>query len=194
MIARKKLAVVERKIARAALKLAGQGAWEDVTPEQIARTAKIAAVKMLELFPNTVAILPVIVRLIDEDMAEAAENPDESASARDRLFEIMMARFDVLQTWRDGVISIADAGKKSPKMLCAILSAQMNSMRETLELAGLDEDGTRGLTKAAGLLAVYDLTFLRWMRDDTPDMSATMSALDRNLRYADGMAKALFPD
>jgi hypothetical protein len=47
--------------------------------------------------------------------------------------------------------------------------------------------------RAAGLLAVWGYTVQAWQKDDSPDLSATMAALDRALSRAEQAAGWLSP-
>jgi AcrR family transcriptional regulator len=184
----------ERKLALAALKLAERKPWQDVTLNEIARAARVSAQQARRLFPDTMALLPALVRLIDSETAKTLDVPEPDAPPHDRLFEVMMARFDALKTRRAGILSVAAACRKTPAHARTMLRAQWDSMRFMLRLANLDAEGWPGMARTAGLTGVYNLTLCRWMRDETPDMAKTMSALDRNLQCAGQAALLLFDD
>ena len=62
-----------------------------------------------------------------------------------------------------------------------------------LEAAGLDSHGPAGLARIKGLTAVWVYTLRAWLKDDSADLAATMSALDRALDRADQVARSLDP-
>jgi hypothetical protein len=64
----------------------------------------------------------------------------------------------------------------------------MLSMSWMLEAAGISSAGLKGLLRTKGLAMVYLNTVRVWVRDETPDMSKTMAALDQNLRRAERVA------
>ncbi len=172
----------ERALALAALKLAGQTAWDNLTLAQIAKAARCPLLQARKLFPDTTALLPAVVRLIDEETAVLVGTLDNSAAARDRLFEVLMARFDVLQSHRAGVLAIAAACRATPSRIPVMLKTQWDSMRAMLRLANLSECG---IFQTVGLIALYDLALRRWSDDHTSDMAKTMATLDRLLRRAE---------
>lgn len=49
-----------------------------------------------------------------------------------------------------------------------------------------------GILKTKGLSLVYLNTVRVWLRDETPDLSKTMAALDKNLQRADQAAAMIF--
>ena len=54
-----------------------------------------------------------------------------------------------------------------------------------LEACGEDTSGVKGAIKVVGLSGLYLKTLKTWVDDDSPDMAATMAALDNSLKNAD---------
>ena len=61
-------------------------------------------------------LLKNINRYVDNSLIEKTKNI-ESSSTKDMLFEVLMARFDILQENRISFIKIFEALKKSPKKI-----------------------------------------------------------------------------
>ena len=118
-----------------------------------------------------------------------AEGPaDPADSARDRLFDLLMRRFDALQAHRGGLTAIAGEMRRDPAGALTHLPQLERSMRWTLEAAGLQSDGLLGIARIRVLALLY-LSVLRvWLRDDTPDMARTMKALDGRLAQLEQLA------
>ena len=180
----------ERTLALAALKLAAKKPWADLTLSLVAKTAKMPVTRAERLFPDADAIIPSIVEIFDEAMSRAETDP--AASPHDHLFEIIMARFDLMQEHREGVLALAHACRERTTLLPLLLRAQIHSVQLMLKQAALNETGLHALAQQVGLLAIYNATFLRWMNDDTPDKSKTMATLDRALKYGGKIATTLF--
>jgi len=177
----------DNKIARAALKLAARHAWDDLTLAQIAKTAKLTLPQVRKHFSDTHSIIPAIVRLIDDETAKAVGKVDPRDSAHDRLFEILMARFDALQSHRAGILSIAKACRGSPQRAHAVLKAQRESMQKMFQLAHLETGGAHRIVHQMGLYILYLLVLFRWQQDRTKDMAPTMATLDRALKLAESI-------
>jgi len=70
---------------------------------------------------------------------------------------------------------------------------EMGAMALMLECAGIGSGGPAGRLRAKGLAGVYGATLRAWFRDDSPDLSKTMSALDHALARAERAARVLWP-
>lgn len=128
-------------------------------------------------------------------MADAFALKDAPAEGlpRDRLFDLVMRRIDFLQAHRAGVIALLRAVPFDPLAATLLASASLRSMVWLLEASGCGGAGPRGSLRAAGLLAVWGYTVQAWQKDDSPDLSATMAALDRALSRAEQAAGWLSP-
>jgi len=118
-------------------------------------------------------------------MADAAALKGAVAEGpvRDRLFDLVMRRIDVLQTHRDGVRALLRAIPFDPAAALLLARANLCSMDWCLAAAGLP-----ARPHAAGLMAVWAWTVRAWDRDDSEDLAATMAALDRALDRAEQVA------
>lgn len=169
----------------AALTLAAGRGWAAVTMGDIAREAGISPAAMHDLFEDRGDVLAAFGRMLDRRVLEAVGTPDPDASIRDRLFEIMMERFDALNEHRDGVLAIADGLLPDPKMAIIGLPHLCRSMAWMLDAAGIPTGGARGALRIMGLTALYLDTLRTWRTDDSEDMSRTMATLDKNLARAE---------
>ena len=111
---------------------------------------------------------------------------------RDRLFEAIMIRLDVLQRHKEAVSNILDATvPENPKAVVAGLCGLRRSMTQILDLCG---DSTRGLCgpiKVKGLSLIYLTTLRVWLEDDSADLGKTMAVLDKSLARAERLMKSL---
>jgi ubiquinone biosynthesis protein COQ9 len=105
--------------------------------------------------------------------------------ARDRLFDVVMRRFDALQAHRGGVLAVMRALPAHPGLALALGLATQASMAWMLEGAGIGATGWRGLFRSKGLAVVWLYTMRAWERDESTDLSGTMAALDRALTRAE---------
>ncbi len=176
------------KIVGIALTLAAKNGWTQTSLADIAKAAKISLAALHEMFEDKADILGALGRIID---ARTLENVDQSSpdlSPRDRLFDIMMERFDVLNDYRAGVTAILDSFLLDPKQAVIGLPHLCRSMTWMLEAAGIATSGIPGAFRVMGLTVVY-LDVLRvWKEDISPDMGKTMAALDKDLGRAEKLA------
>ena len=187
-MAKKSTTTIREKAVRAALALAAEKGWLETGMADIAKKAKIPLHELHDHFADRFDILAAYGRIVDKKVMETIGEPDPSLSPRDRLFDILMERFDVLNEDRDGVIAIVKSFCCDPKQAVISLPHLCRSMGWMLETAGIETGGYKGILKIMGMNAVYLKTLKTWANDDSPDMAKTMAALDKNLGYAEKLA------
>ncbi len=178
----------EKKFATAAFRQISAKGWDSVTVEQIAKDAKIPLARVTEKYPDMSALIPTLVHFITAETVKSVGSIHSESTPHDRLFEVMMARFDVLQKHRAAILSIITAAKNNPRIALALITAQRQAMHTMLDCAQLSE---ARIIARAGLMATYAASAFVWSRDETLDMSKTMSFLDRILRGLGKLAAAI---
>ncbi|MFQ5786248.1 MAG: TetR family transcriptional regulator [Alphaproteobacteria bacterium] len=173
------------RIIEAALGLAATQGWRDTTLADIAAAAKLPLAEVHRNFASKAAILAAFSRRIDETVL-AGEDPELAGqSPRDRLFDVIMRRFDALAPHKAAVGALVRDGCTDPLIaLCGARSLR-RSMAWMLEAARIDSSGLRGLVRTKGLAAIYLAVLRVWLDDDSADMARTMAALDRRLTQAE---------
>ena len=114
---------------------------------------------------------------------------DPEETARDRLFDVMMRRYDALRPHRAALGAIRRAGTRDPLLALALGPALRRSMAAMLEAASLPSDGLSGALRQNGLLAIHYAVSRVFDRDETADLSKTMAALDSRLKMAERWAQ-----
>ncbi|MGD1878396.1 MAG: TetR family transcriptional regulator [Kiloniellaceae bacterium] len=175
-----------RHIIDTAFDLALERGWRDLSLAEIAEAADLPLSTVYPLFPSKQAILDGFARQVDAAMlAEGSEGLD--TPARDRLFDMLMRRFDALQPYREALGVVLQDQLRDPLGACCGLGRLGRSMAATLEAAGFSTTGCRGALRMKGLSAIYLATVRTWLRDDSEDMAATMAQLDKQLTRADAL-------
>lgn len=176
----------DERIIAAALLLAADEGWRNVTLLAIAARAKLSLAEVHGAYSSKSAILDGFFHDIDHKTL-AAGPLDASDSMRDRLFEVLMRRFDALAPHKDALRAILRDGlTDSLPALCAG-PCIMRSMAWMLEAAGQSAAGLKGVFKVGGLTMVYINAFRAWLNDDASDMAKTMAALDKGLARAESL-------
>lgn len=174
----------EEKIINAAMKLAAAQGWRKLTLHDIAKAAKLKLSEMPAHFSSKTAILAAYGRRIDAkvlDEASAEEMGGESA--RDRLFDVLMMRFDAMAGEKAALKRIAEDLKREPLSSAVLARPMLQSMSWMLEAAGIDSSGIAGAVRVRGLALIWASAFNAWL-DDDDDQSKTMAVLDRRLADA----------
>jgi AcrR family transcriptional regulator len=172
------------------MKVAREVGWRRASLSDIAKAAGLTLAALHAQYTSKIAILCGLTALADRSvLASAASAGDEGETARDRLFDVIMRRFDALQPYREGLAAIVRevGGIGIPDALCGAQRI-LASMRWMIEAAGISSGGVSGALRVKGLAILYGATFASWLRDDTTDLAKTMAALDRNLDRAERLA------
>ena len=102
--------------------------------------------------------------------------------ARERIFDVLMRRFDALQPYKPALRRITQDLRYDPVSLAALNKVSLNSQRFMLAAAGIDTEGPLGALKLQGAVLVYANAMRTWLDDDDPAQAKTMARLDRELR------------
>lgn len=172
-------------LVAAAFRLAGEAGWRTVNAAAAARAASLALPEARRRFPSQASILLRFGELADQ--AALLDAPNEGP-VRDRLFDLLMRRFDFLQAHRPGVKALLRHLRSDPAMALLLARANQRSMRWMLQGAGVTATGFRGEVQAKGLLGVWLWAVRAWDRDDSEDLSGTMAAVDVALQRAERAA------
>ncbi len=183
---------IKQKIINSALNLAVEQGWEYTTLRDIAEDCEISAAQIYDVVDSKNDILSILGRIIDKQIIGNIEiNADDSAGARERLFDIMMDRYDALNDYRDGLIAIFESFKYDPKQMVICAPHLCRSMNLMLEISGVETAGIKGAIKVAGLTGIYIKVLRVWAKDESEDLSKTMAALDKALDRAESVANTL---
>ncbi len=175
----------DKALIAAAFDLAGRTGWSKLSVAAAATEAGLPLARARARFPGRHSVLLRFGVLADQ-AALVDTSPD--SSTRDRLFDMLMRRIDVLQAHRDGLLALLRILPTDPPLALLLALATRRSMRWILEAAGIPTRGLRGELRVRGLAAVWLWTVRAWRTDESADLSATMAALDHALRRAEQAA------
>ncbi len=181
---------VRERVVDASLVLAAQLGWDHVTLQDIAGEAKVSLPELCDLYEDKDDIIVSLGRSIDRQTLEAYGEASLEEPEKDRLFGILMERFDVLNRHRTGIVAMLSGLRTNPKQAIISLPHLGRSMAWMLEGAMIDTNGVKGALRIAGLSLVYLNVLRTWMEDETEDLSKTMAALDKNLGRAEQFARS----
>jgi len=172
----------DRALVAAAFRLAGEQGWSRMTIAEAARRADLPLDRARARFPARPMLLLRFGSIADQAALSLATS---EGSHRDRLFDILMRRIDVLQAHRDGVLALLRGLRTDPCSTGLVTLANLRSMMWMLDGAGIRSTGVFGLLRAKGLMAVWLSVVHAWRNDTSQDLSATMAALDKALSRAE---------
>lgn len=172
----------------AAFRIAGEQGWHRVSAAAAARAAGLSLAEARERFPGRASILLRFGQMADK---AALQDAPADGPVRDRLFDLLMRRYDALQPHRSGIKALFRVLPLEPPTAMLLHCATHRSMRWMLQAAGVPATGPRGDLQMRGLTAVWYWGLRMWERDETEDLSATMATIDTALHRADRVASWL---
>ena len=175
------------RIIAAAMNLAKDIAWRDLTLLDIAEAAGMSLAELRRHVSAKADILRAFTAAIDDEVLKKPAKRAADQAPRDAIFEVVMNRFDALEPYKPALKSIVRSAGPDPALLRAMLASQ----HWMLQAAGVDTDGLEGTVRTVGLATVYASVFRTWLDDDDPGLARTMAALDRRLRRGEQNLKAL---
>lgn len=170
------------RIIDAALALVASHGWRQVSLASVAAEAGLSVLQVYRLFPSRIAILCGFLRRIDEAALAAPLDAEAGEKPRDRVFDLLMRRFDALQPHRAALAALRRDLRGDPPTAVALAGAGLCSMRLMLETAGIACNGIGGAIAVKLTAAAYLAAAHTWSRDESPDLAPTMAVLDRRLR------------
>jgi len=174
----------EKKIAQKTLDILKKKSWSALSLEQVLKNNKKKQIYIKSKFD----LLKNINRYVDDILINKTKSI-EYTSAKDMLFEVIMARFDILEENRKSFLEIYKVFKKKPQFIIKLLPSFLESMIITAELSKYDVNGLKGAIRLKGLMLVYFVTFFQWKDDKNSSLEKTMTALDKNLDHAENFGK-----
>ena len=177
-------------ILDAFLTLVAHKGYREVTLRDVAAAADTGLADLYRLYPDKMALVAGVVARVDAAvLAGTPRQVDPEETARDRLFDVMMRRYDALKPHREAIRSIVRAARRDPLLALALAPSARRSMAAMLEAAGLSSEGVPGAVRQNGLLAIYAAVSRVFDGDDSADLSKTMAALDGRLKTAERWAQ-----
>ncbi len=175
----------DQALVSAAFALGAQDGWRKVSPAAAALRAGLDLGTARARFGSCGAVLRKFGEMAD---CHALQGALAEGTVRDRLFDTLLRRFDFLQLHREGVVALLRFLPAAPPLGLCLAHATVESMGWLLEAAGVCATGLRGEVRKRGLALVWGYGARAWLRDETPDLAATMAAVDKALAQADALA------
>lgn len=160
--------------------------WRAVTLGRVAEASGLPLSALYGQYGSKVDLLTAYARRIDAAMLTAlggpAPAPADAAGVKDRLFEVIMARFDALAPHKPAIRVLMRELPADPVALACFLHRGLRQGLDwVLAAAELDTGGLPGAVRRKLLGGIYLDTLRIWLKDDSTDLAATMAHLDKRL-------------
>lgn len=178
----------------AAFELAAERGWTHVTFAAIAERTGLTLADLRREFTCKSDILKAFQAEVDAEVLAKTKLATPEQTPRDRLFDLIMTRFEVMAPYKPALTRIHAALRCHPGEAALLVDSTLASQYWMLTGAGAKLEGAGAALRVAGLAAIYAKVFRVWLEDASPGLDRTMAALDRKLRRGEdwlaGMASA----
>ena len=130
---------------------------------------------------STLAILAAQVKETDRAVLAGSDADMAEEPPRERLFDVLMRRIEVLAPHKAAVRSLARSASFNPGLAFALNGLAVRSQQWMLTAADISASGPTGMMRAQGLALMFASVLRTWLNDDDPGLARTMAALDRAL-------------
>ena len=186
---------LSERLIETALNMASERSWHELSLAEIAESAEVSLGEAYTVFSSKRAILEAFSRRVDAEVLGDKNLGEDweagESTARDRLFDVMMRRFDALAPYRAGLANVIYDQTREPLSALSGLCQLRRSMAAMLEAAQLSPEGLCGGLRIKGLTGLYLATLRVWLRDESADMAKTMASLDGYLRRIESLLNRL---
>ncbi|BCP54642.1 hypothetical protein K32_32590 [Kaistia sp. 32K] len=172
-------------IIDAFLALLAEKPFADIGLGEIAARADVSLGELRTTYDGKLSILADFLRRIDRAVLDIADAPSPEETARDRLFDLIMKRLDILAPYRVAIGHVADAARRDPGLALCLNRLALDSARFMLAAADVSTGGLRGAARTQGFVLMTARILPVWRKDEDPDLSRTMAAVDRALEQAE---------
>lgn len=156
-------------------------------PEKKRKALSLADI--YDRFPTKCALLDGFGRHIDRQMIDVAASEMTDSSPKERIFELLMRRFDALQSMKPGLKRLYDERHCDPALM---LATARNLGRMAQWLVALSNPSLKGLRRTLAekaIAALYVRCFAVWLTDETDDSAKTMAEMDKRLGQLERLAQ-----
>jgi AcrR family transcriptional regulator len=171
----------DRIIDAALARMVSEG-WRQLSLAAIAEAAELPILQVYRIFGSKQAILRGLYRKIDQAVLAQPPQAEAEERPRDRLFDLLMRRFDALKPHKAALKVLRRELVGDPVTALCAGGLLLHSMRWMLEAADIATGGLRGALAVRLTAAAYLSAMRVWEHDDSPDLEGTMAALDARLR------------
>jgi AcrR family transcriptional regulator len=168
-------------IVAAFMAIMAEKRFEDIGFAEIARRAGVSLSELRGRHASKIEMLAAYMREVDRAVLDGIDEGLADEPPRERLFDVLMRRLDILATDKAAVKSLRQSATFNPGLTLAINGLAVRSMQWMLTAADVSATGPKGMMRAQGLAWLLASVLSTWADDDDPGQAKTLAALDRAL-------------
>ncbi len=168
------------RVIEAFMLLLAEQPIERIGLAEIAERAGVTLADLRGEFGTPLAILGAQIKELDRKVLAEVDPDMEEESPRERLFDVLMRRVELLSPHREAVRGLLRSARRDPPLALALNAMAVRSQQWMLTSAGIGASGPKGMVRAQGLALLFANVLRTWV-DDEDDNTQTLAALDREL-------------
>jgi AcrR family transcriptional regulator len=168
-------------IVAAFMAILAEKRFEEIGFAEIARRAGVSLSELRAKHASKIEMLAAYMRDVDRAVLDGIDPGLAEEPARERLFDVLMRRLDILGANKAAVKSLRQSAAFNPGLTLAINGLATRSMQWMLTAADISATGPKGMIRAQGLTFLFTSVLRTWAGDDDPGQARTLAALDRAL-------------
>src|SRR5664279_5534794 len=176
------------KAIHALMDLLAEQSFEQIGLAEVTGRAGLKLSQLRTEFGSTLAIVGAHIKDIDRAVLAGGGGDMAEEPARERLFDVLMRRLEVLAPYKEAVRSLLRSARRNPGLALALNAMAVRSQQWMLEAAGIGASGPKGALRAQGTALMFARVLSVWFDDDEPGLDRTMAALGRGLASAERWA------
>lgn len=174
-------ASVTERAETALLSLLAERPFLDIRFAEIAERGDVALADLRRAYEGPFDVLSGFARRIDVAVLDALDPTMADESIRERLFEVLMKRFDLLGPHRAGLAGLRRSARRDPLLAVHLARLVVGSQAWMLEAAGVSAAGPKGAVKSAALAAALARVVPVFLDEEDEGLPKTMATLDATL-------------
>lgn len=157
--------------------------WGSFSLEMLARESGYPLESVLSFFPHKNEVVKSLFREIQEHYEDSLSTLVWSShdSVKDQLFDCFMARFDILEPYKDVLKQFWSSVLKDPWLGLVHERMSEKFLSRLLEKVALRPSLMGGFLNLKAFYLLYLWTFKTWISEEKGFQEETMSALDQGL-------------
>lgn len=147
----------------------------------VARDADVSLADLRRTFGGKLDILAAYMQRVDAAVLDRIDPALDGEPARDRLFDILMARLDALTPHKTAVSRLVKELRRDPLLAALLNPLVVQSMGFMLSAARIPAAGPMGRARAQALAVAWAGIVPVWAEDEDAGLARTMVAVDKAL-------------
>ena len=169
-------------IAKKTLKELEKKSWKKISFKDLKVNKRISKIK------NKTDLLVNINKYFDYLLKNNVSSIENSTS-KDMLFEVLMARLDILNNYRSSVKNLINHFISYPYESIKFIPNFIETIIQIATFSNIKINGVAGIPKIKIIFFLYLLILYSWKNDETESLEKTMTNLDKYLTYIEKFVK-----